>query len=129
MVITAIQAILIAFAVGLIVGAVVGWKFTFNMRLARIQEQQVTINKLKEKLAAANAELRTIKYQKTKENVSNAAVAVGQTAVAAGGAVGNAAVSLKDRIFGGKKDKKDKKDKKKDVKALKDSSGGHMQLH
>jgi predicted negative regulator of RcsB-dependent stress response len=111
MVITAIQAILIAFGIGLIVGALIGWKFTFNMRLAQIQEQQVTINKLRDKLSEAQAEIRSHKIQKTKDNIGNAAIVVGQAAVATGGAVSNVASSLKDRLFG-----------KKDVKSLKDEN-------
>ena len=110
MVITAIQAILIAFAVGIIVGGVVGWKLTFNMRLAKIQEQQVVVHKLKDKVAQLKGELRTLKLLKTKEKVNSAMSGVGKSAVdvtvAAGGAVSSAASSIKSKLFGKKKEEK-----------------------
>ena len=108
MVITAIQAILIAFAVGILVGAIIGWKLTFNMRLARIQEQQVTINKLKFDRDKARSELRTLKMEKAKEKVSNVVDGAGRgvvgLATGATGAVSSAAASLKSRLWGKKDD-------------------------
>jgi len=94
MIITAIQAILIAFAIGVIVGGFIGWKLTFNMRLVRLQEQQVAINKLKHENAEYRSKIRSYNIQKTKDKASNAAVAVGNAALITGSAVGNAAVAV-----------------------------------
>ena len=99
MVVTAIQAILISFVVGIVVGCFIGWKFTFNMRLAKVQEQQVTINKLKDHNDKLRSKIRDYHYQKTKEKAGNAVDAVGKAASATTGAVGNAAASLKERLF------------------------------
>lgn len=110
MVITAIQAILIAFAVGVIVGGVIGWKLTFNMRLAKIQEQQVIINKLKNDNYRMRSEIRNHKIEKTKEKVETAASVAAKGAIGAakgaGVAVSGVADSLKDLLWKKKKEKK-----------------------
>ncbi len=116
MVITAIQAILIAFAVGVLVGAIIGWKLTFNMRLARIQEQQVMLNKLKFERDKARSELRTLKMEKAKEKVSSVVDGAGRgvvgLATGATGAVSSAASSLKSRLWGKKDDNNSDKERK-----------------
>jgi len=94
MIITAIQAILIAFAIGVIVGGFIGWKLTFNMRLVRLQEQQVTINKLRHENAEYRTKIRNYNIQRTKDKASNAAAAVGSAALATGSAVGSAAAAV-----------------------------------
>lgn len=80
MVVTAIQAILIAFAVGIIVGGIIGWKFTFNMRLAKIQEQQIIITKLRSENSKLKSEIRAYKFSQTREKVGNAANAAAKGA-------------------------------------------------
>ena len=119
MIITAIQAILIAFVVGLIVGGFIGWKMTFNMRLVKIQEQQVTINKLRDQNGELKSKIRNYNTQRTKDKMSQAAsavsgavgstaIATGQAVASAGGAVGNVASSIKGKIWPKKKKKEDK---------------------
>lgn len=119
MIITAIQAILIAFVVGLIVGGFIGWKMTFNMRLVKIQEQQVIINKLRDQNGELKSKIRNYNAQRTKDKVSQAAsavsgavgstaIATGQAVASAGGAVGNVASSIKGKIWPKKKKKEDK---------------------
>ena len=119
MVITAIQAILISFVMGIVVGGVVGWKFTFNMRLAKIQEQQILINKLKDELSKARHELMLVKIDKTKEKVGVAVDGVSKSAIAAGEVVSSVASGIRSKIFRKKKEEIDLT-KKKDSNSEKD---------
>lgn len=109
MVITAIQAILIAFAVGLIVGGVIGWKLTFNMRMAKIQELQVINNKLRDQNNKLRAKVRSHNLSKTKENVGKKVVAAGDAAVAAGGAAATVVSGLRERLLGKNKNGSDQR--------------------
>lgn len=98
MIVSTIQAILIAAVTGLIVGGVIGWKLTFNLRLAKIQEQQVTINRLREENSKLKAEVRGFKSAQRREKVGNAASAAGET-------VTTVANNIKSKFFGQRKSK------------------------
>ena len=67
MIVSTIQVIVIAFAVGFILGTITGWRLTFNSRLAKIQEQQIKIEKLKEDYSKLTSRLRSYKMGETKE--------------------------------------------------------------
>lgn len=129
--VTVIQSILIAFAVGVIVGCVIGWKMTFNMRLAKIQEQQVLINRLKADRKKMKSELMEIRVERAKEKVGSAVDVVsdvGKSAASvastAGKGIGKGVTSvaqgLKTKIFGKKKDDEEPEEQK----AIDSSSNG-----